>query len=254
MDSDGVGRFPISQVYNLFLFGGEYTIAEPTDPAILTSEIRYAQLNENGIKSLVIEYYNVYVSDEYDENGTNHVINFQTWFYENGKIEVRFGPIDLDNCSYYFPGQGFSFDNQDPTGEIYGPWVSINNNDISEGACFFGDHTDPTILYDDDENCGVLTSIPPEGFSVQFLPAGVSSLDQFASTSACNFNVVQANGSIQITGDTDSFQSCTVYDLMGKKIGFTRELEFYPGDITPQILLVQIESDCGYEVHKLMAH
>lgn len=254
IDSDGVGHFPQSPEFNLFLFGGAYTIGEFFDTSYLFSEVRYSLFSSDSLEALVIEYHNVYVDDEYDENGANHSINFQMWFYENGVIELHFGNIDLTNCSYYFSGQGFSFDNENPTGEIYGPWVSINNNDFSESACFLGNHLNPTILFDDDDNCDVLTSIPPEGYIVQFSPSTISSIEDDLDGTPTNFYVTQQDGLIKILGESGCFESCYIYDIMGRKIGRTNENEFYIDSNNPQIVILHIEGDCGQEVHKLVVN
>lgn len=251
IDSDGLGSFPASPEYNLYLFAGSYIIAPILDTPYLHSEVRYASTIVNQIKALVIEYHNVFVADEYDENGENHSISFQMWLYENGTIELHFGPIDLTQCSYYFPGQGFSFDNEDPTGNIYGPWVSINNNDFSESACFGGDHSNPTILYDDDANCDVLTSIPPEGFVIQFLPDNISSVEKIDTESENIFHCTGHNGVIEILGDESKYKSCSVYDMMGRKIGYSTNSRFSINSSASQFLILVIEREFGQETHKL---
>lgn len=252
IDSDASGYFPESPEYNLFMFAGSYVIGEILDTTYLSSEVRYRLLSSNNVDALVLEYHNVYVEDEYDEQGANHFINFQIWFYESGIIELRFGNIGLEHCSYYFPGKGFSFNNENPAGEIYGPWVSINNNDFSESACLFGNHLNPTILYDDDENCDVLTSIPPEGFVVQFLPSNISSTNKISDGKTCNFEVLQLNdGRIRILDELGSFNSCTVYDLAGRAISYSNEHEFNINTSSPQIVILRIEGDCGRVVQKI---
>ncbi len=252
IDSDGVGYFPGSPEFNIYLFAGSYTVGEIIDTSYLHSEVRYTSTSLNNIEALVIEYHNVYNDDEYDENGANHSINFQIWFYENGVIELRFGAMDLTDCSYYFPGQGFSFDNVDPTKEIYGPWVSINNNDFSESACFFGDHSNPTILYDDDNNCGVLTSVPPDGYVVQFSPSDISSLEELNNEIENKFHLIQQHGKVKVMGELDHYKSCSIYDSMGRKIGYTEDNEFFINLKNPQIFIVLIDSKFGQESHKLI--
>ncbi len=251
LDYESVGYFPQSPEFNIYMFSADFVIAPIFDTAQIDSEVRYDLITENNLKALVIEYHNVYVYDEFMENGPNHFVNFQIWFFENGVIELRFGEIDLANCSYYFPGQGFSFDNENPMGEIYGPWISINNNDFSQSACFFGDHSAPGILYDDDDNCGVLTSIPPEGFVVQFSPEAAVSSIQPEPSPLKNFNIIQQNDILRIQGDPNCFSSCSVLDAMGKRIAFTNKMEMELVSDTPQILFVHIEGKCGTEVHKV---
>ena len=193
----------------------------------------------------------MYNEDDFDENNLDHSINFQTWFFENGIIELRFGEMDLENCTYYFPGEGFSFDNTDPTDNIYGPWVSINNDDFSEGACFFNDHTDPDILYDQDDFCGVLTSIPPAGFVVRFRPAEIMSVTgQFSETPP--FKLQQDPGQISIKGDLSEFISLDIYDITGRHILHTASTTVPFSGHPNQLYICHIESRQGVEVHKFL--
>ncbi len=251
IDSDGFGSFPESSEYNLNLFAGIYTIAPILDTPYLHSEVRYTSTIVNQLKALVVEYHNVFVRYEYNKNGENHSISFQMWFYENGTIELHFGPIDLSQCSHYFPGQGYSFDNEDPVGNIYGPWTKINNNDLSESACFSGDHSNPTILYDDDANCDVLTSIPPEGYVVQFLPSNISAVEPLFPKSNNLFSCTQSNGVIEIVGDERQYISCSVYDLMGRKIGYSTNSRFSINTDASQLYILVIEREYGQETHRL---
>lgn len=256
IDDWAVGYFPESSEYNVYLFGANYIVADILDTTnwntvYLNSEVRYAYTSVNDIKALVIEYHNVYERDEYEEYGANHVINFQLWFYENGVIETHFGPIDLDNCSRYLPGEGFTHDPKDLESGIYGPWVAINNFDFSKSAYFFGDHANPNILYDDHENAGVVTSIPPTGFVIQFLPAAVSSTADIQQEVSNNFDVLQHDGIITITDPSGCFESCELYNVLGNKIGYSNSLEFNINETLPQIIFIQIKSDCGLEIHKI---
>lgn len=249
--SDGVSYFDNSINYNIFLFAAEYTISLNIDTANMHSEIRYIYTTKNNQKAFAIEYHNVFNDEEFWENGENHTINFQYWFYENGTIELRFGDIDLSNCSFYFPGLGFVFDKTDPNNSIYGPWVSINNSDLSEGACFFGDHTNPGILYNDDDNCDVLMSIPPIGYVVQFEYSGNTNVDESALNKD-NFFITQKNETIRINGDSKSFQGANIYDILGRKIKYSKEKEFQLNYRKSQIIIVEIITDSGTEIHKVI--
>ncbi len=256
IDNWAVGYFPESPEYNVYLFGAYYTIADILDTtnwntAYLNSEVRYAYKSVNDIKALVIEYHNVYVREEYDENGANHFINFQTWFYENGIIEIHFGPIDLANCTHYYPGQGFSHVDH-IEGEIYGPWVEINNFDFSKSAYFFGDHSDPGILYDVSfGDADVLTSIPPSGYVVQFLPSSLSTTKDMKNELSNKFYVTQHDGTFMLTDKLGCFKGCELYDIVGRKIGESNEVEFNITSALPQIVFIYIKSDCGPEIHKV---
>lgn len=256
MDSDAIGYFPGSDNYNIAMFTSTYTIGNISSLTYLDSDIRYSNTTINGLKALIIEFHNVYNDDEYldleDGPNPNHYLNFQMQFFENGIIELHLGDIDLDSCSYYFPGQGFSSDNEDPEDNIYGPWIEISNDDFSESASFSGDYNNPTILYDDYDNSGVLTSIPPEGYVVQFIPNGITSTEELIVEEKKNYNLIQENGIIEIVGDLSQYKSCNIYDLAGKEIIQTTNNHIPINHINPQIILVVVNSESGNEVHKLL--
>ncbi|MFT6850119.1 MAG: hypothetical protein ACJATA_000925 [Sphingobacteriales bacterium] len=247
---DALAYFENLENYNFFLFSSDFTIGKNTDTSNMYSEIRYIYTTINNQKALAIEYHNVFNYDELMENGENHTVNFQFWLFENGTIELRFGEIDLSNCSYYFPGEGFSFDNTDPNGNIYGPFVSINNSDITKGACFFGDHTNPGILYDEDDNCDVLMSIPPKGYVVQFEYTSITNIAE-TYEKANNFFVTQINETIRLNGDLKNYKGVNVYDILGKRIKFSEETDFQISNQKNQLLIVEIITEKGTEKHKI---
>lgn len=257
LGSDGIGYFPQTEEFNLFLYQSGFYLPAPfnnpniTPTTFLDSEIRYSNTIENGLKNFTLEYHNVYFEDELYENGPNHIINFQTSFYENGIIEVRFGEMNLDSCSYYFPGEGFSFDNEDSTNNIYGPWVFIVTDDYQQGACFAGDHNAPELIYDDDDNCEVLESVPPSGFVIRFRPSDVSSIKSI-DVDGQQFYITQQGDMARINGDLQNYHSCTVYDLMGRKIIHSKEDEILLGSISNQVLLFVLKTDRGEETHKVV--
>ncbi len=251
IDSDGVGLFPGSPEYNFNLFSGQYIIDFITDTSYLHSEVRYASIIENNFKIFIIEYHNVYNLDEFDENGTNHKINFQIRFCENGIIELHFGEIILENCSYYFPDQGFSFDNSNPSDNIYGPWVGINNNDLAKCAFFQGNHNTPELIYDRIEDIDVLTSIPPEGFIIKFIPHDISSNKENVFL-AMKYSLVYKNNGFEIQGEMNDYISCEIFDITGNLI-----VKFYDNHYSfhrdsPKILFVRIRHKNGYEIHKIV--
>lgn len=245
---DGITYFPNSPSYNMYLFASDYMIAI-WDTANLYSDFRYAYTTKDSLQALVFEYHNVYHLEELYLNGENHTINFQMWLLENGDIELHFGEIELSNCSYYFPGQGFSLDNTSPTGNIYGPWVSINNYDITKSACFGGDHSNPSIIYDDDFNCDVLTSIPPKGYVVQFKRNGNTSIEEPEKT--MQYALQQNGDNILISGDMSHYQFATVYDMMGRILATSNDNSIQLANTASQILIVVIEDEKGVEKHKI---
>ncbi len=252
IDNDAVGIFPNSPNYNFDLFSGYYTIDKILDTVYLFSEVRYSSLIEDSLKVFVLEYHNVYNADELEENGTNHIINFQLKFYENGIIELHFGKINLSNCSYYFPGKGFSFDNSDPTDNIYGPWIGINNNDESQSAYFQGNHDDPVIIYDNIDSSNVVTSIPPEGFVVKFIPSKLSSNKKINILSN-KYWIYQYNNEIEIRGNINDYIFSEIIDVSGRKIAKFFDNHYILPDFYLQILILKIKHKHGYEIHKIIS-
>ena len=244
LESDGTGYFPNTDEFNMFLFAGPAYVVNP--PSALTgflpSDVRYQTLETERGAALVVEFHEVLTEDEFFENGANHVLNFQYRFFEDGTIEVHFGDIDLDQNSYYFPGQGFSFDNEDPDDNIYGPFLSITDDDIVEGACIGGDFASPEILYDQDDNCNVLTSIPPAGSVVRFLPEGaVSRVATPAATAS--FAVVQDGTLLRVAHPTRRIQHLELFDLAGRACTGANRAALRTDGLTTGIYVLRILAD-----------
>jgi len=208
-------------------------------------------MQENGLDALVFELHNVFLADELEENGENHHINYQVWFYETGVMEVRFGDIDLENCSYYFPGLGFSSDNENPEGEIYGPRLGINNDDLTDLAYFEGDHVNPGLVYDEsDFTSVVVTSVPNEGFVVRFSPNDVSVEEDVQVSNL--FSITQSASQLFIQGEMNKFISFELYDLTGKMILKTDKNVIETTGLAKQLVIVKIISEDGEEIYRVV--
>ncbi len=86
---------------------------------------------------------------------------------------------------------------------------------------------------------------------IQFLPAAVSSTADIQQEVSNNFEVLQHDGIITITDPSGCFESCEIYNVLGNKIGYSNSLEFNINETLPQIIFIQIKSDCGLEIHKI---
>jgi len=251
MDYGGYAYFSDIVDAEFEFFVADWVIAEITDPLDVNSDVRYGYMDAGGTSALVFEWHNVFLADELEENGENHHINYQVWFYETGVMEVRFGDIDLENCSYYFPGLGFSFDNQNPEGEVYGPWIGLYNDDIGEVAYLEGDHANPNLVYSEaDFTDGVLTSVPDEGFVVRFSPIDVS-VDE-SSVFSNYYRVDQTSSQLIIQGDMSNYISAELYDLTGRIVFSTDHNVIGTQGLSGQILFLIIESNHGKEVHRIV--
>lgn len=249
VEAGGYAFFNEDDAY-IEVFAGDFELGFPNSSLTYApSDLRYHHTQENGHQVLIVEWHHVYNSLE----GTlsdNHYVNFQLWLFENGVIDVRFGDIDLDDCSHYFPGHGFSFDNQSPTGNIYGPWVYIVNDDESESASFFDHHLTPTILYDDVDNNSVLTSIPEEGFVLRYTPSTIlGTQDAF---NAQNFQITSYAHQAIISGDLTNFKNYNLYAINGQLIkSNTVPMIDFKG-LSNQLYIVELEKNDGTtEIHKI---
>ncbi len=253
MDDDGYGYFPTNQGddYNMSFFTADWMIADVWDTTYLYSDVRYAHTQNNDLDALVFEWHHVFLSDELTENGENHFVNYQIWFFENGVIEVRFGDIDLANCSYYFPGMGFSSDNENPEGNIYGPWLGINDDDFVDIAYFEGDHTNPNLVYTETDFVeSVVTSIPNSGFVVRFSPINVSVDENVVTTSL--FQLTQDQNQLIINGDLSQLLSYQLFDVNGKLILSGTNESFSTNNLPHQFVILVLETTQGSEVFRVV--
>ncbi len=118
LTNKSIGGIPSSPVYNFFLFDlfwGVYTkdlkLEDFTTSKPLQSDFRYNHVVKNNKKAFVMENKNVGLDPAYDgEFYSAGRVNFQTWFWENGDIELKFGEIDLDGIfvNGLVPGVGDS--------------------------------------------------------------------------------------------------------------------------------------------------
>ncbi|MEZ4907829.1 MAG: T9SS type A sorting domain-containing protein [Saprospiraceae bacterium] len=126
-DWDGSCYFDDDVEYSIKLLTFGYEFDNVLDTINILSDVRYQFIEENGLNCLVVQFTKVRLDsdpsvDEYDSN-----VNFQWWYFENGDIEVRFGPSNLDYSPVYVPGEGFYYlpSNGDPI--LSGPEMTLTH-------------------------------------------------------------------------------------------------------------------------------
>ncbi|HEY5825402.1 MAG TPA: T9SS type A sorting domain-containing protein [Cyclobacteriaceae bacterium] len=154
-----------------------YVFDNVIDTSNITSDVRFAHMEANGMQAFVLQYTNVrFFADPYAETHDTY-FNFQLWFFENGVIEVHFGDIQIDDNPIYLPGFGFwCYDDEgiDTTGRC-GPHMSISNPlDESVAIGLEGAYNDFEIVED---NFAILTVIPPQGWIIRFKPTTVATAE-----------------------------------------------------------------------------
>lgn len=88
---------------------GEYFIRPVSDISTATyldSDIRCSIDSTSSVRSVCIEYHNVFQFAEWVDQGENHIINYTVCFYEDGEIEVLFGPTDLSQNGFFSSRSG----------------------------------------------------------------------------------------------------------------------------------------------------
>lgn len=247
-----IGSIGLKEDVGMALFAcASYTIDSMLTP---DSEIRYKSLVQNGKKALAVEFHNVYHVEEYELNGKNHYLNFQYWLFENGTIQLRFGDIDLDNCSYFVEGKGFLADPSN-TDFTFGPITGINSNE-NNIHCIFGAYEDLIISYGSNYCKDPLTTIPPSGSVIQFAFANdtTSVQDFFYDKKEKNkFTVTSSHNTLFIDGNQSKFSNAYIFDAMGRLIQLSNEPKIIMNEMsTNQIIFVQIIAENHMETHKVL--
>lgn len=123
------------------------------------SSISYKLEGSNPNQILKIQWKNVGFYNEDDVLGTmNWYANIQLWLYQDGKIEVRFGPNMVGDMNIAFDGE---------TGAI------IGFGEEDDSWFLTGSPAAPTFQHFTNGNYGTLVGVPTDGIVYQFNPSGV---------------------------------------------------------------------------------
>ncbi len=165
MALDGYGYFEDTEDYNLMMYGGAFEMHEYSQLPIF-SQWRYKSDLVDGNKVIKMEWRNVGIYDDiWSSNPTDHRINYQVWFYENGIIELHFGKMDLENTPFYNESTGFIWSD----GESYGPWLGISNLDITEMYYLTGTLDNISIITMED-SLDIFYEVPEFGRYFRWIP------------------------------------------------------------------------------------
>jgi len=120
--------------------------------------------SDDNNKVLIFEYRKARFANDTSIDEFDSFISFQHRFYQNGDVEIHFGPRNLDNSSSYVAGEGMFLTTPFDTfqqGEIGILHPNIEFNAI--GIDGMGE--DLTLIPND---IGYLITLPPEGFVYKF--------------------------------------------------------------------------------------
>lgn len=173
---EGLGILENEIDYSLRLMAFGYMFDNVLDTINIESDVRYKYGEKDGKSYLVIQFTkNRLFSDTSVEEFDSHV-NFQYWFFDDGTIELRFGPSNLENSPIYVPGEGFYLITDQgpiPAGPqlaLYHPYdenIRLEYNDLDSHEAY-----ELNI-----DGTGSVDWWPPEGWVIRFNNLLISSND-----------------------------------------------------------------------------
>lgn len=212
--------------YEMLLFTSVYDFDMSQTLEDLFSDIRYADTIINGNHVLIVEHTHMRLDSDPSIAEFDSHVNFQSWFWEDGKIDIVFGSCNLDNSPLYKEGEGMRrIVVESSTGHVdtmnIGPEFRLTNpSNTDEFVSFWSgdDHTDFTVSTTF-KGSRVLW-LPPEGYRYRCTPVKpVRTVDGIDETDS-NCYYPNPTGGKLTWSNPRSFptQGVTVSDLMGRQI------------------------------------
>ncbi|NBB89188.1 MAG: T9SS type A sorting domain-containing protein [Bacteroidetes bacterium] len=115
-------------------------------------------------KVVIFEYRKARFATDTSIEEFDSFISFQHRFYQNGDVEIHFGPRNLDNSSSYIPGEGIFLTT--PFDTFQQGEIGILNPNIEFNAIGIDGMGEEVALVPDD--IGFMLTLPPEGFVYKF--------------------------------------------------------------------------------------
>ncbi len=221
--SYGLGLFDTESPswYHLYTLDNDWDICdEPTSLNNIKYDYRYKFENENGKKVFKLEWHDVCL---YGLNSTkNRPFNFQTWLWENGDVDLRFGDMIRGDTSIFIPGYGFNTHSSLRAGNF----GLVNTND-TKSIFYADDYLSPNILEGNPDEIlyfgrSTIKTLPHEGFVIRFKKQTSSTND--ARPTLPFPNVV---GDILTISTDFPFSEYQIFDMSGREIkkGIDREID-----------------------------
>ena len=185
------------------------------DTTNIKSDVRFSTLGEGGKKVFVMEFLKNRLREDPSVSTYDSHVNFQNRIYEDGTIEIHYGPSNLDNSPLYVPGEGFYVD----AGVVFlfGPSIELEEFDVdSLGVTKRLSLTGPyTNLEFTEEESKYMTTYPPEGFVIQLRPITLSEEEAVQKNEVILYpNPVK--DIVNMSMKDDRIIQAQVYDMMGK--------------------------------------
>jgi hypothetical protein len=161
----------------LMSFIYEWNVGNIVDPDNVESDIRYKFDSINDKQVLIIQYTKIRLASDgpiFEES--DYYLNFQIWLWEDGIIEIKIGPHQLENSPNYVPGEGFYLlTNAGPIN--LGPRIALHHPLDQNIVLTYQDgedHTSPTLILGHSD---FMRWLPPAGWVIRFTNQTVSTRD-----------------------------------------------------------------------------
>lgn len=222
-----VGIIEGSIEFNFFLFAADWQIYDPVAlnaDTTFYSDYRYKRGIKNDLKYFALEFRHVSHNNFLDHQPQNEKgdFNFQTWFWENGDIEMRFGNVLSSDTTIYKEGFGLITGDENGEGQWNAGLLGFDNDTNTNGIYYVGDYQNPRIIRSalllNEAEIKPLSTLPHEGFVIRFKYESNSSTDQ--EDNVVNFYPNPCNDIIFLK-DALLYDEIALHDLAGRPMPFT---------------------------------
>jgi len=246
--SNGLGLFNTENPgwYHLYTLDNDWDICdEPSTLSNIKYDYRYKLDIENEKKVFKLEWHDVCLYGL--NNSKNRSFNFQTWLWENGDVDLRFGPMLRGDTSIFIPGYGFN------THSSYraGSFGLVNTNDTK--AIFYADdYLSPNILVGNPDEIlffgrSTIKTLPHEGFVIRFKKQTSSLSDPKQSIPFPNFII----DILTIPMDF-SFSEYHIFDMSGREIRKGNQREIDLSTIQNGYYVIKLKDGAGIYSYKFV--
>lgn len=248
-DVEGTCRFENDIDFSLRLMTFGYLFDNVLDPNNIESDVRYTYGQEDNKGFLVVQFTkNRLFSDTSIDEFDSHV-NFQYWFFEDGTIEIRFGPSNLDNSPVYVPGEGFYLWTDQgpiPAGPqlaLYHPFdedIRVEYNDLAS-------HEEYELNTD---GTGSIDWWPPDGWVIRFTNQLVST-DDIKSTNSISVYPNPTPGTLLIDSE-EQVKETYLLTPDGRTVVNGHNLELEISHLPCGIYYLNVYTNLSTSTHKII--
>jgi len=185
-----------------------------SDTINIQSDVRFATEERNGMQVFIIEFVKNRLGADPSVTTHDSHVNFQNRIYEDGTIEIHYGPSNLANSPMYVPGEGFYFEAAQTS--LYGPYVAIEEFDANNPKrVSLSGHYDSLVL--SEAEFEYINTYPPEGFVIQLRPTTLSAGDPYKPSEVLAYpNPVE--DIINLRAKDDRIIGGHLYDMLGNQM------------------------------------